>query len=97
MGPLAYAVLTDDSVLHGLGVAHALRDALIDSGRVPPFLLSKLKQGPGKHIKTYAYQYDQKLAREVTTRSASQIDSQPRSASYPRLARMILARRAHLV
>ena len=59
------AILTDAGLLRGLGVAHVFRDARIESGRVPTFILSELKQGPAKHIKAYAYKYQQKLDREL--------------------------------
>ena len=59
------AILTDDAALKGLGVAHVFRDAEIESGRVPAFILRELKQGPGVHIKTNAYKYQQKLDREL--------------------------------
>ena len=59
------AILTDAELLQGLGVAHALREARIESGRVPTFILSELKQGPAKHIKANAYKYQQKLDREL--------------------------------
>jgi len=59
------AILTDDELLKGLGVAYAFKDAVIESGRVPAFILSQLKQGPGKHIKVNAYKYQQKIDREL--------------------------------
>ena len=59
------AILTDAAALKGLGVAHVFRSAEIESGRLPAFILRELKQGPGVHIKTYAYKYQQKLDREL--------------------------------
>ena len=59
------AILTDDKALKGLGAAFQFRDAVIQSGRVPAFILSQLKHGPGKHIKANAYKYQQKLDREL--------------------------------
>ena len=59
------AILTDDAALKGLGVAHVFRDAVIESGRAPAFILRELKQGPGVHIKTHAYKYQQKIDREL--------------------------------
>ena len=59
------AILTDDAALKGLGIAYVFREAAIESGRVPAFILRELKQGPGVHIKTNAYKYQQKLDREL--------------------------------
>ena len=60
------AIATDESVFIGLAAAHLLKDAVIKSGQVPNELLHKLKQGPGKHIKSHAYTYRHKLDAELT-------------------------------
>ena len=60
------AIATDESVLTGLGFAHALRDTVIKQGQVPNELLLQLKQGPGRHIKNKAYAYRRKIDAEIT-------------------------------
>ena len=59
------AARSDDALLGGLGVAYAFRTAQVESGRVPTFILNKLKEGPAKHIKNNAYKYQKKLDREI--------------------------------
>ena len=58
------AIICDEKVLSGLCAAHVLRNARI-TGKPPPTLLQQLKQGPGKHIKSHAYEYRKKLDTEV--------------------------------
>lgn len=58
------AIVTDESLLCGLGAAHTLRDAIYE-GNPPQELLQQLKQGPGKHIKVHAYEYQRKIDKEL--------------------------------
>ena len=62
------AVATDEAVLTGLAGAHLFKDAVMESGpgQVPNELLVQLKQGPGKHIKSFAYAYRHKIDAELT-------------------------------
>ena len=53
------------AVLSGLAAAHLFKDAVIKQGQVPNMLLLQLKQGPGKHIKAHAYQYQRKIDLEL--------------------------------
>ena len=58
------AIVTDNKVLSGLAAAYVLRDSIF-KGKPPQELLQQLKQGPGGHIKSHAYEYRRKIDQEI--------------------------------
>ena len=55
------AIVSDDDVMRGLGMAHAMRE--IRGG--PRELLLQMEVGPAKHIKEFSYDYRRKIENEI--------------------------------